>query len=119
MEKIIEYEEPSDINYVIVRTTKRKLNERNGNLYQASRKAWVLNFDRVKNINYVLASMGGIVKEVYEIDNWYRSEEPKRVEFNGHEAPDSIRALFVNKKLPSIYSRSRNPVLYKRQDKHS
>lgn len=112
-----EYDEPDDINYLIIKTTNQAIKHK-GNLYEASRKAWRLNLDKAKEIKYALASIDGIVKEVYEIDDWYHSAEQDRVEFRGHVAPDPVRSLFIDKKLPSIYRRKglAYPVLYKIQN---
>lgn len=118
--RVSEYDEPDDINYLIIKTTNQVI-ERNGNLYEATRKAWRLNLDNAKKIKYVLASIDGIVKEVYEVDDWYHSEERDRVEFHGHVAPDPILSLFKDKKLPSVYRRKglAYPVLYKVQNKNN
>ena len=83
-----EYDEPNDIDYIIIKTTNRKLNECNGDLYEASRSAWRLSLSRASQIHYVIASIDGIVQEVYEVDDWYRSHKPHRIEFNGHVAPE-------------------------------
>ena len=108
-----EYEEPDNINYIIIKTTERAI-DNNGSLYEATRRAWRLGLNKVKNIKYVLATMQGIVKEVYEVDSWFDSEEPERVEFHGHIAPEQIRNLFINKKIPSEYRKRglANPALY-------
>ena len=75
-----------------------------------------VDFDsRVQKIPYVLACHNGIVAEVYETEEWYRSEEmPERCEFNGKVATDEIRQFFVNKRLPKKYCKKglASPVLY-------
>lgn len=112
-----EYTDPDDIDYIIIKTTERAI-ELNGDLYEASRRAWRLSLNKVNRIHYVLASMDGIVKEVYEVDDWYQSQAPHRVEFHGHVAPNYVRTQFINKKLPSVYRKKggANPVLYKRKN---
>ena len=78
-----EYNEPNNISYVIIKTTERAI-ENNGSLYEATRRAWRLDLNKV--------------------DHWYRSEDnPKKVEFVGNVAEDNIRKIFVDKRLPQVY----------------
>jgi hypothetical protein len=111
-----EFVEPNEHDYVIIKT---KLNtiETNGSLYEATRRAWHLSLDKVKTYPYVLSTINGVVEEVYEVDNWYESEEMNRVEFNGHVAPDHVRNLFIHKKLPACYREKgmASPALYKKK----
>jgi len=111
-----EYDEPLDIDYVIIKTTNRVV-EQSGSIYETTRKAWRLNLNRAKAYHYVLGSIAGIVKEVFEVEEWYSSKEPNRIEFHGHVAPEQIRSRFINKKLPIVYRKkgNANPVLYKKQ----
>ena len=111
-----EYDEPDDIDYVIIKIKKSTVQCHNGSIYEAARKAWRLNLDKVKRYDYVIVSIDGFVEGVYQVDTWYRSEEPHRVEFKGHDAPDNIRSLFIHKRLPNIYCArgNRNPVQYNR-----
>ena len=97
-----EFVEPDDLDYVIIKT-KLSTIETNGSLYEATRRAWHLSLNKVQSYPYVLSTINGVVEEVYEVDNWYESEEKGRVEFNGHVAPDHIRNLFIHKKLPGHY----------------
>lgn len=46
-----------------------------GSLYDATRKAWRANLELASKIKIVLSVIGGIVREVYEVDEWYRSTE--------------------------------------------
>ena len=112
-----EFLEPDDLDYVIIKT-KISTIENNGSLYEATRRAWHLRLDKVQSYRYVLSTINGVVEEVYEVDNWYKSEEIGRVEFNGHVAPDHIRNLFIHKKLPSHYRTKgmAGPALYKKTD---
>ena len=111
-----EFIEPDNLDYVIIKT-KISTIENNGSLYEATRRAWHLSLEKVKSYPYVLSTINGVVEEVYEVDNWYRSEEMNRVEFNGHVAPECVRSLFIDKKIPGIYRKkgSANPALYKRK----
>ena len=112
-----EFIEPDNLDYVIIKT-KISTIENNGSLYEATRRAWHLSPEKVKSYPYVLSTINGVVEEVYEVDNWYRSEEMNRVEFNGHVAPDHVRNLFIHKKLPACYREKgmARPALYKRKN---
>ena len=112
-----EFVEPDDLDYIIIKT-KISTIENSGSLYEATRRAWYLSLNKVQAYPYVLSTINGVVEEVYEVDNWYKSEEVGRVEFNGHVAPDHIRNLFIHKKLPGHYREKgmARPALYKRKN---
>lgn len=109
------YEEPDDLDYVIIKTTRNAINN-NGNLYEATRRAWRANLERAKKVNIVLSVIGGIVQEVYEVSEWYRSSESEsRIEFYGKPAKDEIANLFRGKMIPENYRKKgmSSPFLYK------
>ena len=109
------YEEPDDLDYVIIKTTRNVVSS-NGNLYEATRRAWRANLDRAKKVNIVLSVIDGIVREVYEVSEWYRSPESEtRIEFYGKPAKDEIANLFREKKIPENYRKKgmSSPFLYK------
>lgn len=109
-----EFEESNDIKYCIIKINDYWMNER-GSVYETVRKHWRVNLNRVKKIPYVLASHNSIVIEVFEVDQWYLAEDvPGRSMFDGHVAPDNIRNLFINKRLPKKYTKKglASPVLY-------
>ena len=109
------YEEPDDLDYVIIKTTRNAVNN-NGSLYEATRRAWRANLDRAKKVNIVLSVIGGIVREVYEVSEWYRSPESEsRIEFYGKPAKDEIANLFRGKMIPENYRKKgmSSPFLYK------
>ena len=109
------YEEPDNLDYVIIKTTRNAINN-NGNLYEATRRAWRANLERAKKVNIVLSVIDGIVREVYEVSEWYRSPESEsRIEFNGKRAKDEIANLFRGKMIPEYYRKKgmSSPFLYK------
>lgn len=110
-----EYEEPSDLDYVIIKTSE-KYKEINKTLYDATRKAWIADFNRVKKYKYALSVINGIVKKVYEVEKWKKSRVKGRVEFIGHEANEKISKLFEGKLIPAKYRTKglASPFLYKR-----
>lgn len=110
------YDEPANIDYVIVKTTEVAINN-NGSLYEATRRAWVADIKKAKKIKYVLSVINQVVREVYEVDKWYVSPaSTKRIEFEGRVAKDQVANLFKNKKIPDHYRIKGNaaPFLYKK-----
>ncbi len=109
------YKEPDNIKYMIIKTTdNRKDNECNGSLYEAVRYSWKVSKHRVDKIQYVLGVINGIVREVYEVEKWQLADNGVRYEFVGHIAPDEIRNIFIEKRIPEKYSKkgSANPIQY-------
>jgi hypothetical protein len=93
-------------------------------LYDGTRGVWKLGPNR-NLAKYAFAVFEGIVREVYEITEWlpagstFRSRDPrgvrspKRWEFVGRTAPDSLRRRYVNKDVSSYFKRgNQSPVIY-------
>lgn len=113
---IVEYTEPADIDYVIIKTSEKNI-ATNGNLYEATRRAWKASLDRAKTYKYVLSVINGKVMDVYEADKWQEAAgEDGRIEFVGHIAPENISSLFKGKMIPGKYRVKglASPFLYKR-----
>ena len=114
------YEEPDNVNYIIIKTSNNAVQIAQGSLYDATRRAWRANLERANKVKIVLSVIGGIVREVYEVDEWYRSAEyENRIEFNGKPANDKIADIFRGKMIPE-YCRKRgmsSPFLYKKNRK--
>lgn len=83
-----------------------------GELYDCTRGIWKVNKKKVKDTQIAFALYHGIVKEVYEIEDWldeltteykFRKPEPtgKRSEFVGKVAQDKIREKYIGKFLPT------------------
>lgn len=111
------YEEPEDLDYVIIKTSNNAVQTAHGSLYEATRRAWRANLERAKKVNIVLSVIGGIVCEVYEVSEWYRSPESEsRIEFYGKPAKDEIANLFRGKMIPDYYRQKgmSSPFLYKK-----
>lgn len=114
------FEDVDGLKYCLIKFGDEKLTERNGSIYETVRKYWRVNLKRMSKIPYVLAiyMKTGTVVEVYEVNSWHKassdSECPDRCMFEGKQAPDEVRNLFINKRIPSRYSKkgSSNPVLY-------
>ncbi len=107
-----EYEEPSE-KYILIKTTPDAICS-NGSLYEATRRAWRAKLETAKGYKYVVAVVYGIVREVYEVDEWYQYNED-RIAFNGKPTNAPISSL-NNKRIPKKYREkgASNPFLYKK-----
>ena len=109
------YEEPDDIRYIIIKTSWQRVSLCNGDIYEATRKSWVININNAKKYKYVFSVINGVVQKVYSDLKWKESENG-RYEFVGEEAPQEISDRFVGKRTPEYYRKkgTANPVLYKK-----
>lgn len=109
-----EFEDVEGLNYCIIKINDYWLNER-GSVYETVRKYWKINSIRMAKIPYVLAAHNGVIVDVFKAEKWYETAEaPGRYMFDGVQAPDEIRSLFINKRLPKHYMKKgmASPVLY-------
>lgn len=102
-----------DIKYLIIKVRKSVIDDR-GSVYEAVRRAWKVSPTNVQAYPYILAVENGIVKGVFEVEGWYKSQEEGRYEFVGKDAPESIKNYFNEKRIPEKYCRKgmSSPVLY-------
>ena len=111
----VEYTEPSE-KYIIIKTTPKAIQE-NGNLYEATRKAWRAKLEKAQKYKYVLSVIYGIVQEVYEVDEdkWIQIPNTDRIAFEGKPTKDSISSL-KGKLIPAKYREkgAAYPFLYKK-----
>ena len=107
---LVEYEEPEE-DYIIIKTSKGAI-EANGSLYEATRRSWANDINRAEKYKYVLSVINGIVKEVYEVDHWYKDGD--RIAFEGKETKDAISSL-KGTIIPAKYRQKSmaSPFLYK------
>lgn len=102
------YEEP-DFGYIIIKVQNWRLDEMavehgaENARYEATRGCWHNRKPSLKDYPYVFSVTGGIVKMVYKVKEWHQMGE--RIEFTGEPAEKSIVERFVNKKIPSYYSK--------------
>lgn len=92
-------------------------------LYDATRGIWKIGSDREK-VEFVFAVFQGVVREVYKVTQWfpagstfYSREEklldPKRWEFVGVLADETIRKKYLNRSVASYFKQgSSNPIKY-------
>lgn len=63
-------------------------------LYDVTRGCWKRRLASVQNADYALAVVNGIVKEVYQIDEWLPAEEESRETIPYSEEADAGRIIF-------------------------
>lgn len=85
------------------------------NIYEATRGWWVLDKNRAKNTDYVLAEYRGVIRAIFKPQEWLQDIEnrgTKRWGFEGHEVNDEeILELYMNKEVPKIHGMA-NPIRY-------
>lgn len=85
------------------------------NLYKAVRGCWYVNIERASRYQYVLAVVNGVVKGVYEVDNWHVSEtEAPRKEFDGKPTTNETMRKLIGHLIPKKYRKQgmANPIIY-------
>ncbi len=85
-------------------------------LYEATRKAWVIG-PRRENARYAIATYRGLTREVYKINFWFPiNEETKpsrRWGFDGELAEPKIREELSYKSIQGLFERgAANPIRY-------
>jgi hypothetical protein len=94
-----------------------------GELYDCTRGIWRLRKDRAERASFAFAVYHGVIREVYEVNQWFRegSTEYKnrktpstiaknRFEFVGKVAQENVRNKYVGKQMPEPHSQ--NPIRY-------
>ncbi|MCL4467505.1 MAG: hypothetical protein M1591_01045 [Deltaproteobacteria bacterium] len=82
-------------------------------LYEATRKAWVIGKKR-NEAKFAIAVCRGLTRETYEIEGWEENKKNKRRwEFIGVLAPDSIREKYNYKSVKKYFEKgAANPIKY-------
>lgn len=83
-------------------------------LYEATRKSWVVGIRREK-VKYVIATYRGLTREIYKVHNWYSSilNGKSRWAFNGDIAHEDIRSILRYKSIKHFYKKgAANPIKY-------
>lgn len=105
--KTITITEPSII-ININRLYKRFMTE--DELYNSTKQSWVVG-SKKRDAKYVIASYRGLVREVYEIENWYQVNG--RWGFNGKIANKDVRDKYLNNSLEDYIKKgNQNPIRY-------
>jgi uncharacterized protein len=85
------------------------------NFYEATRQSWVIDKGRISGLKYVLSEYAGFIVEVFEVHRWYSVETANgklRWAFEGSQAPDDIRSLYLNRAIPKKRGAA-NPIAYR------
>ena len=97
---------------LIIKITPQSVSERNENIYEAVRKAWKLKVSllRKNTVPYVFASLYGVIRGVFAVNNWFPIDD--RIGFEGQEA-ENLK-FYVGKRIPKQYCNpgASNPTLY-------
>ncbi len=92
-------------------------------VYKAARYAWKINEANATNVDYVLATHKGLIIGVFSVTQWLEANTtnfpdenpaPGRFGFEGEEAPENIKSLYLGKRIPSEHQKqgASNPVRY-------
>jgi len=91
-------------------------------LLDATRCAWKSSAARAEQADYVLATLKGVIVAAFVADEWlpatpenfpgFPSTNVGRYGLRGHEAPDSIKRLYLQKRVPPMPRGAQNPIHY-------
>ena len=86
-------------------------NERHPNIYEATRKSWVLSEQKLNGIEYVLSEYRGVIRAIFKPTKWIK--DGKRFMFEGFEVSESeITDIYLNKLVPKKDPGMANPIRY-------
>ena len=81
-------------------------------LYEATRYAWTVNLSRMRQVEYLLPVVNGIIRGAFVADHWLpalpehfpgKEAMPGRHGFEGREAPADIVQLYRHTRVPDEY----------------
>jgi len=88
------------------------------NIYESTRKSWVVSEDRIKEVDFVFSEYRSIVRAIFKPTKWLKTNDGKRWLFEGVEVTDkSITDLYLNKSVPPKEKGAANPIRYFYPDK--
>ncbi len=78
-----------------------------------TKHSWSIRKPDIGKYPFVLSVTHGIVRAVYEVSSWNRTDDGKRYYFEGNIAKPKIRNHFLGKRIPDTYQKKgmANPVL--------
>ena len=105
---------PNCPKFILIKIKDYYINKNNGSIYETVRGNWKLSVKRANKYPYVLAVKYGVVVGVYKINEngWKKCEHSDRIYFDGVDAPEEIKHIFMNKKIPERFRRRQNPASY-------
>lgn len=92
--------------------------------YDAARYAWKIDPKKAEKADYVLAVQQGLIIGAFKADRWlpgtpehfpgFPETDEGRWGFVGHEAPEEVQALYLQKRVPDILRKkgAANPIKY-------
>lgn len=92
-------------------------------LYQATRYAWRISLSRAREAQVVLATTQGLIVGAFVATEWReatvehfpdREPMPGRMGFVGHQADQTLKNLYLLKRVPDVYRKrgAANPIKY-------
>lgn len=92
-------------------------------LYEATRYAWKISRAKAMEAEVILATLQGLIVGAFVASDWLdasaenfpgRIDIPGRLGFIGREAPEEIKMLYVNKRVPDEFRKrgAANPIKY-------
>lgn len=124
VEEIIGFYKADEVEFtdkdklLLIKITDESIESR-GNIYEAVRKFWILNPQRAKQAQYVLAVKGGIVEGIFTVnEKGWQSEgnSSNRYFFEGDEVnkDEDLVNRFMKHRIPDKYRKkgAANPVRY-------
>ena len=82
-------------------------------IYEATRKWWVVSEKNVPKVDYVLSVHNGIVRGVFKPLSWHRSSGTNRFEFVGEPADCNRRERYINHSIEKYIKKGQaNPIQY-------
>jgi len=86
-------------------------NELHPDIYEATRKSWVVSEHRIKEIDFVFSEYKGIIRAIFKPTKWI--PDGKRWMFEGEEVKNqAILDLYLNKYIPEKRKGMANPIKY-------
>ncbi len=106
-----------DFQHSVLAININRTYQRGDDLYEATRKSWVLSKERAENVDFIFAEYRGICRAIYKAERWLKDKKLRnkrqRYLFEGNEVKDEeITKLYLNKKLPAKEQGQANPIQY-------
>jgi hypothetical protein len=113
---------PADFRHkTVIINVNRSASE--ASFYEATRYAWKISPKKASRADVVVAVRFGLIVAVFVAEKWLpatpehfpgREAAPGRYGFVGSEAPDSIRQMYIGKRLPDEFRKqgAANPIKY-------
>lgn len=109
-----------DVKHNLLCININRLYEKDSDLYDATRKCWVVNKDKANKCDFVASEYQGVIKALYKVDEkgWYHGKdtEANRLQFDGKPVTEEIiLKRYINKRIEKRGEGkrpSRNPIRY-------